>query len=119
MTCGPFRTVTLESYSSRIEDFHIQSEVAEDLSATCHVSFEVQGDLAEDQRYAVIVKSDSGKVVFQHKGDAAQVNKKTFEMSKEDVRLWWPIRMGEQHQYTAEVTLLDKSVSLSSLNSSL
>ena len=110
MTCGPFRPVTLEYYTSRIEDFQVQSEVAKELSAKCTVSFEIQGDLQEGQHYSVVVKSQSGKVVFQHKGEAAQVNKKAFNLSKEEVELWWPIRMGKQHQYTAEVTLMNKAV---------
>ena len=110
MTCGPFRPVTLEYYTSRIEEFHVHSEVSEELSAECTVSFEVQGDLQEGQHYSVVVKSQSGKVVFQHKGEAAQVNKKAFDLSAEEVELWWPIRMGKQHQYTAEVTLMNQAV---------
>ena len=108
LTVGPWRPVSLHAYHTRISDLHISAQVDEILDADLTVRIalfpqEISG-AAE-----VLLKDPSGSVVTSRsgvgiKGGTAQA---VYHFAKGDVRLWYPVRYGEQPLYDVQVNVFD------------
>ncbi|KAK4231694.1 glycoside hydrolase superfamily [Podospora fimiseda] len=104
LTCGPWRPITLEIYSTRIEDLWFEAVVAEDLkTADVKASVEVENPGAGET-----------KVRFELALDGKQVASKTVSVDSATVStkfhldspaLWYPIRYGKQPLYTLTTKL--------------
>lgn len=102
MTCGPWRPINLEIFSSRISDLYFTSDVDESLkSAKLVAKADVEGGASE--------------VLFSISLDGKEVASKSVDVSKghathaftvENPELWYPIRYGEQPLYTITAKLL-------------
>jgi len=102
MTCGPWRPINLEIYSSRISDLHFTSSVDKSLkSAELIAKAEVEGD-AGDVKFEILLdgKHVTDKIVKASKGQASH----KFEIA--DPKLWYPKPYGKQPLYTLTATLL-------------
>ncbi|RAL67969.1 hypothetical protein DID88_008693 [Monilinia fructigena] len=109
MTCGPWRPINLELFSSRISDVYFTSNVDKALKA------------AELVAKADIEGGDS-KVRFDITLDGELIATKTVTSSKchashtftiEDPALWFPIRYGKQPLYDLTATILHNGASIS------
>ncbi|KAH7345103.1 beta-mannosidase [Rhizoctonia solani] len=109
-TIGPWRPITLETYSVRLSDVRVRQDVKEDLSAKLSIDLEVS-DKSSDLSASVVLKSVTGAVT---KKSADLTIKKgqsvvEFELAKGEVDLWYPVGYGKQALYTVEVQVADKS----------
>ena len=105
MTCGPWRPINLEIFSSRISDLYFTNSVDESLkSAEFIAKADIEGTASEVKfNISLDGKEVASKTVKASKGHATH----TFQI--EDPALWFPIRYGEQPLYTITATLLDRS----------
>ncbi|EHL01058.1 (Trans)glycosidase [Glarea lozoyensis ATCC 20868] len=109
MTCGPWRPINLEIFSSRVADLYFTSEVDKSLkSAKFHAKADIEGD-ATEVRFEV---SLDGKTVASETVQAAKGHA-SHNFVLEDPKLWYPIRYGEQPLYSVTATLIQEASELS------
>jgi beta-mannosidase len=110
MTCGPWRPINLEIFSSRISDLYFTNRVDKFLKSA---EFVAKAD----------IEGTASEVKFDISLDGKEVVSKTVKASKghathkfkiEDPELWFPIRYGQQPLYTITATLLDGSAEVDS-----
>ena len=108
MTTGPWRPVTIDSYTSRISDLRCAIQVNEDLSAHATISFAIEGQ--EDgisARYRIFEASSgnkeltSGSVTLSSGQGSA-----SFKCKSGEVKLWYPVGYGSQTLYEIEVVVV-------------
>jgi beta-mannosidase len=105
MTCGPWRPINLEIFSSRISDLYFTSNVDKTLkSAELVAKADIEG-IATDVKFSISLDGEevASKAVKASKGHATH----TFKIT--DPTLWFPIRYGEQPLYTLTATLHNSS----------
>ncbi|CZT03922.1 hypothetical protein WAI453_011028 [Rhynchosporium graminicola] len=103
MTCGPWRPINLEVFSSRISDVYFTSSVDKSLkSAELVAKADIEG-FASEIKFDISLdgKELASKIVQAEKGHASH----KFEI--DDPALWFPIRYGKQPLYTITATLID------------
>jgi beta-mannosidase len=108
MTCGPWRPINLEIYSSRISDLYFTTNVHKSLkSAEFVAKADVEGE-ASEVRFDVSLggKKVASKTVKASKGHASHV------FTIQDPSLWYPIRYGKQPLYTVTATLIQNDSEL-------
>ncbi|CZT46722.1 related to beta-mannosidase [Rhynchosporium secalis] len=103
MTCGPWRPINLEVFSSRISDVYFTSSVDKSLkSAELVAKADIEGSASEIKfDISLDGKEVASKIVQAEKGHASH----KFEI--DDPALWFPIRYGKQALYTITATLID------------
>jgi beta-mannosidase len=108
LTCGPWKPVSIETYTCRISDVRVRYELSDDLkSAQVHVSATYEGPVAalsfslckgknkRCQRIeGIVVKSDSGKT-----SGALEA-----AFTVDNIMLWWPRGYGSQEMYSVDVS---------------
>ena len=105
MTCGPWRPINLEIFSSRISDLYFTNSVDKSLKFAEFVAkADIEGT-ASDVKFQISLdgKEVASKTVKASKGHATH----TFKI--ENPALWFPIRYGEQPLYTVTAVLLNGS----------
>ncbi|KAG8751587.1 hypothetical protein FRC11_009244, partial [Ceratobasidium sp. 423] len=108
-TIGPWRPITLETYTVRLSDVRVRQDVKEDLSANLSVELEVS-DKSSDLSASVVLKSPTGAVIKKSPDLLFKSGRGTaeFELAKGEVDLWYPVGYGKQALYTVEVQVADK-----------
>ncbi|KAL8732792.1 MAG: hypothetical protein Q9181_003830 [Wetmoreana brouardii] len=102
LTCGPWRPINLEIYTSRVADLFFTTEVDKSLaSAQIAATCEVEGD-ATEIRF---------EIIFQGKEVASEVveviDGKGFAVFRtQKPELWYPFRYGSQPLYLLKAVLL-------------
>lgn len=105
MTCGPWRPIHLEVFSSRISDLYFTSNVDKSLKTAEFVAnADVEGP-ATDIKFIILLNGTevASKSVKLSNGHATY----TFKIS--NPVLWFPIRYGEQPLYILTATLYSSS----------
>jgi beta-mannosidase len=108
-TCGPWRSVRLETYQARVSDLRLDYKLDNGLSsASGTISAKIEGASAEKVSFEVKIRDD---VIFHetadiHKG-VAQV-----DIRVGNIELWYPHGYGDQPLYTVTATALVGSISL-------
>jgi beta-mannosidase len=109
MTCGPWRPINLEIFSSRISDLYFTTKVEESLkSAEFVAKADIEG-AASEVKFDITLdgKEVASKTVKVTKGHA------THKFEFEDPALWYPAPYGKQPLYTVTATLLEGKSELS------
>ncbi|KAK3987079.1 hypothetical protein QBC44DRAFT_352046 [Cladorrhinum sp. PSN332] len=104
LTCGPWRPVTLEIYSTKLSDLYFDTVVPEDLkSADIKATAEIENP-DSNTKVRFDLSLDGKKVASQ----TVSVQSKTVSASfhLDSPSLWYPIRYGKQPLYTLTATLL-------------
>ncbi|KAH6681291.1 putative beta-mannosidase B [Halenospora varia] len=102
MTCGPWRPINLEIFSSRISDLYFTTHVDKSLDAAKLVAHaDVEGD-ATNVKFEISLDGQSVafEIVKASKGHASH------DFTIEKPSLWYPIRYGKQPLYTITAKLL-------------
>ncbi|KAL8874103.1 MAG: hypothetical protein Q9174_000507 [Haloplaca sp. 1 TL-2023] len=101
MTCGPWRPVYLEVYTSRIADLYFETKVERSLEAAdISVACEIEGE-ASRVRFDISLK-DKGLVSAMVEVVDGRASA-TFKTRRPE--LWYPARYGRQPLYSLEATL--------------
>ncbi|PGH23804.1 hypothetical protein AJ80_02052 [Polytolypa hystricis UAMH7299] len=110
MTCGPWRPINLEIFSSRISDLSFRMEVDKSLkSAELVVTVEVEGDAKNvDIQLALDGEEKNSAAVEVENGVATA----TFNVP--DPQLWYPASYGKQPLYDLTATLKSGDATLDS-----
>jgi beta-mannosidase len=105
MTCGPWRPINLEIFSSRISDLYFTSNVDKSLKhAELVAKADIEGSTSEVQFEITLDGQEvASKLVKAHNGHA------THSFKIQDPSLWFPVRYGEQPLYTITATLIHHS----------
>ncbi|KAH9205852.1 putative beta-mannosidase B [Leptodontidium sp. 2 PMI_412] len=103
MTCGPWRPINLEIFSSRISDLYFTSNVDKSLkSAEFVAKADVEGSATEIKfDISLDGKEVATKTVKAEKGHASH------KFQIDDPALWFPIRYGKQPLYTVTAILVE------------
>ncbi len=116
MTCGPYRPITLTTYSTRIHDFYPRTYTSPFI--TLKVDVELDGSPSTDAKALLItLKSVGGEVVRNEKcvcnlqTDSPYAKLDNIvswdDLQEKGVKLWWPFTYGKQALYDVEVSILD------------
>lgn len=108
ITCGPWKDIRLEAFTSRISDVHAVVKLLEgSTSATVELSIEIQHRVE-----GLLVRGDcgSGQAGTPECSTTASSYNMLFKIERP--RLWWPLGHGPQHLYEATVRLLDGETEL-------
>ncbi len=108
MTVGPWRPIYLHTYESRITDLRVKTNVGEDLVPKIEVELAASSAAGEIE---VSVFSSSGTLVKQgttnlHNG----TGKVSFDASKGEFDLWWPVGYGQQPIYKVVAELKNQVI---------
>lgn len=106
LTCGPYRPVKFECYSSLIDDCYVHVEVNEALEADISVQLTI---LAPEPalRLKVELLSPSGQCIEAWTNILPQEDAVKFHLSKPE--LWWPHKYGKQPLYSIHASLISAS----------
>ncbi|TGO71742.1 hypothetical protein BELL_0536g00070 [Botrytis elliptica] len=109
MTCGPWRPINLEIFTSRISDVYFTSNVDKSLkTAELVAKADVQGE-ALQVKFDITLDGElvASKTVTCSEGHA------THAFTIKDPALWFPIRYGKQPLYDLTATLIHNDNSIS------
>ncbi|KAF8130046.1 glycoside hydrolase [Mycena galopus ATCC 62051] len=101
MTCGPYRPITLKTYTARIKEVQTHALLSDENAPSLKV--DVTLDPALDASVRVVL-SDANKTVL--KSEDVSVGTAVSWDLKGLVEPWWPVGYGAQHLYSVSVLLL-------------
>ena len=103
MTCGPWRPINLEIFSSRISDLYFTTNVDKSLNSA---EFVAKADIEGTTSEIKFLISLDGKDVASETVKASNGHA-THTFTIRDPSLWYPVRYGEQPLYTITATALE------------
>ncbi|KAF8073394.1 glycoside hydrolase [Lyophyllum atratum] len=120
MTVGPYRPITLKTYSARLSEVHTRASVSFDEtsgapSPILKVDVKLDGSLDPELVHSleVVLKDTVGKeirrgqVALQDASATSVVRDAVvWNLESEEVKLWWPVGYGEQNLYNVEANLV-------------
>ncbi|KDQ64291.1 glycoside hydrolase family 2 protein [Jaapia argillacea MUCL 33604] len=108
MTVGPWKPITLHTYTSSINQVDIRPKVSPSLSVDLSVSFSLSNKIPSSA--SVVLKDSKGNKVLGETGIKTDGGNGLVQWSLEGgkVDLWWPIGYGKQPLYTVEIEVVDK-----------
>lgn len=110
MTAGPWRPISLETYTYRFEDVRVDSDLKgpEYKKATLQAKVQLAPSSASTDglEMKAVLKSSEGKVIKETKLGMKETLDWTFDGG--EVESWWPINYGKQPLYQLHIVLSDK-----------
>ncbi|KAJ5554600.1 hypothetical protein N7513_004559 [Penicillium frequentans] len=114
-TCGPWRPIILEEYSTRISDLSFRITVDKDMeTALVKVAAETEGCNADDM-IRLTVTDPTGKATSKAAMLLVHKDSANHTVDIQDAQLWWPIGYGKQPLYTVSAELLRNGVCVHSI----
>jgi beta-mannosidase len=108
-TCGPWKPIYLEIFSSRISEFLVRQTVAPDLeTAIVHVGGLVESSQPGSGMVGILtleVKGPTGELVVSQDVPVGDGGVFSADVSIATPHLWWPFTYGEQPLYTITANL--------------
>ncbi|KAF7331117.1 hypothetical protein MVEN_02452000 [Mycena venus] len=110
MTCGPYRPITLKTYSARIQEVYTHALLSDDNVPSLEVDVTLDGALDASLR---IVLSDADNKTVLKSEDVPVAGPSLASVVAWDlkgmVEPWWPVGYGAQLLYTVSVLLLSST----------
>lgn len=109
MTVGPWKPITLMTYTTRIAEVDVRTDVSDNLDALT-LAAEVTLSSSFTGVIEVQVKSPTGEAVASDRLTVSNSKIAKYEKSfgRGDVDLWFPVGYGKQSLYSLHLTLLDE-----------
>jgi len=105
-TCGPWRPIILEEYSTKISDLSCLITVDKDTeTASVKVAAETERCNADDM-IRLTITDPTGKATGKAVTLSVHENLAKSTVDIQDAQLWWPIGYGKQPLYTVSAELL-------------
>ncbi|KAH9879445.1 hypothetical protein IAQ61_001263 [Plenodomus lingam] len=113
MTCGPWKPICLETYTTRLSDLWVNYELSGDLKSTA-VKLSVQHDGPVEKLLVGILDTTTKEVIRKklvevNSQSASGQVEHTFNI--DNLNLWWPLGYGSQHLYEVQVQAMGVSTS--------
>lgn len=112
MTCGPYRTVELTSYDACLGEFHPRPRVNINqdgsFQANLVVDANVEGDFDNLFLDITLLQSDGGLIRKERaliSSAKAKITTTWDDLQLDGIKLWWPVKYGEQPLYTVLLEL--------------
>ncbi|KAI9357009.1 glycoside hydrolase family 2 protein [Zopfochytrium polystomum] len=107
ITCGPWRPISLQAYSARIDNLDAHVDVADDLqSATVSCSADVVAPSPDQWQVDFELVSPQGDVCGSACAAATGAGKAAHKFTLATPQLWWPVGHGSQPLYTVRAKLV-------------
>ena len=112
MTCGPYRAISLLTYTARIEAANTRALVsaAPALSPSLKVDLAIAGDASAVWGVKVVLAQSDGAIIREEKVSLGLEHTDLKDVVAWDlegkVQLWWPVGYGSQNLYNVEISLL-------------
>lgn len=112
MTSGPYLPITLETYSTRIDDLFVTTTLSSNnKSAELSVDVKISQSVLPGTNVHVEVRDPSGHTIKSEVFELEDVNG-NLKLGIENSQLWWPNLHGDQPLYTIVATLSNKKEKL-------
>ena len=106
VTCGPYKDIRLEAFTSKIQNIYAQIQVADDLgSAEVKITAEIDNPTDSSQLICRLHDSTSSLSQEQTVQLSPYQTSLTVSLKVTDPELWWPVGNGAQPLYTADLQL--------------
>ncbi|KAG8920793.1 hypothetical protein FRC02_000697, partial [Tulasnella sp. 418] len=114
MTVGPWRPITLKSYKVVIDELQAFARVSESLESSLEACVTLKGskESIKSVQFSLrdsreeIIREENVQVPESTSDSSHQIS---WELGNDKVKLWWPIKYGEQALYTFEAKLIGKN----------
>lgn len=107
-TCGPWRPIVLEEYSSKVSDLSCQIKVDMDTkTAVVKIAIQSEGCVAGDT-ISVSITDPKGDVIHEVCNLPINGNHAYADIEIQDAQFWWPIGYGHQPLYTVSSDLFTR-----------
>ena len=103
MTCGPWRSVRLETYQARVEDLRVDYTVDPSLKkVNGTITAKVEGTSGKTINFSATL---AGREIFKGTADVGSNGDAKVEFVVNEPQLWFPHGYGEQSLYTVTATV--------------
>ncbi|ORY26762.1 glycoside hydrolase superfamily [Naematelia encephala] len=113
MTTGPWRSIHLETYTYRLNNIRIDTDLfgpdftSASVKAALDIFPQAQPSATEGYRVHWVLRSTGAMIVREA---LLQIDETLqWQFNENEFEIWWPIGYGKQALYTLEIALLDES----------
>jgi beta-mannosidase len=108
MSVGPWKPITLQTFSAAIGDLRASAVVSPSLNASLSVGVDLKGTIT-DLTVSFKISDLAGRVIKQetHPVKHDSSCRLHWTLDRKEVELWWPVGYGKQVLYDVEVSLLN------------
>lgn len=104
-TCGPWKAVRLESFSSRIEDIRVDYELARNLQlANGTIRVETESAVGSTISFSIAIDKTE---IFSKDARVGQDGQANVSFDIDEPKLWYPHGYGGQHLYVFSATIIN------------
>ncbi|KAJ7983162.1 glycoside hydrolase [Mycena polygramma] len=104
MTCGPYRPITLKTYTVRLQEVQTHALLSDENAPSLKVDVTLQG--AAHNTSLRIALSDANQTVIKSQDVPSTTGALSWDLAGL-VEPWWPVGYGAQPLYTVSVSLFD------------
>ncbi|KAL5534294.1 hypothetical protein ACEPAG_756 [Sanghuangporus baumii] len=120
LTAGPYRPISLLTYTARISDLNPQAVVSASLLPSLAIELALRGNIKSVADVTVTLRTRSGRIIKEQTingrqlfpGPNASAELVSWSFRKSELQLRWPTGYGTQELYEVEATLLDENFSI-------
>ncbi|KAF8651012.1 hypothetical protein AX16_004970 [Volvariella volvacea WC 439] len=111
MTVGPYRPITIRTFTSRLDEVHVRTSVTSGLQSSLKVDLKIAGSPTLCEVFVELKDLDGNVLRHQRLQLSEQsphglIKLCDWDLAPDQVQLWWPVGFGAQPLYDVVVSLL-------------